>query len=282
MSWSRLSLLPILIASASLLSAASPISQPSPRPTASRQISQNNQEAGQVSNAAAKTAPMLKKDQARSTELPRDSRDDEIQSQLVTIEGRISDFTLWLVLVGVLQFGAAVFAACSARNSVEVAKLALQADRPYLLVERGHLDGWAVHTGEIRQVDNLLTEAILSLRTLFDFRNFGKGPAIIREAVILMTVVKELPPPKVFSDCQPLRVEVAAIPAGEPWNPPAHLGPPQISWPDHMAAIRGGTRRLIVYGRVKYEDLMRNSYETVFCWIYCPPRPKWRPVVSCN
>jgi hypothetical protein len=86
-----------------------------------------------------------------------------------------------------------------------------------------------------------------------------------------MTVGKDLPAPKDFKQCKPIRVHLPAIAAGERWTPPAHFGPPEMELAKRIGTISERTETLIVFGRIRYEDVLKNSYESGFCWIYYPP-----------
>ncbi len=129
----------ILIALGLLLSAA----KPSPRPaeSTSRQIQQQNYESDKDQSVVSASAASVSQLQHTPGETPTPKSNSYVEQQLVVIEGKIAEFTLLLVLVGALQFGAALFQAYSARqsasssaNSVKIAQLALETHRPYGIV----------------------------------------------------------------------------------------------------------------------------------------------------
>jgi|SRR6266851_3825901 len=220
-------------------------------------------------------------EQKKSSNLDHESDNNKRQTdealklnRLLTLyTGQLAVYTWRLVLIGFLQIAVTAFQAFLLIRSFRIAQLALRTDRPYLLVERGNLDGVVYDettpneiNGELRKFPDFFP------RTFFNFRNYGKSPALIHDAVILMTVVKALPPARDFEGSTPIHIHLPAIAAGEPWNPPAYFGPVGIDFADHLNAISERAEQLIAYGRVRYEDVLGNPYETGFCWIYYPPR----------
>ena len=104
----------------------------------------------------------------------------------------------------------------------------------------------------------------------FVLRNYGKGPALIDEIVATLTTMAsldELPPAKHFDGCHKLDPPYEAVQAGQPIQLKtdfldAFLGGKTCE------AVRGGARRIVVYGCARYSDVFKKCYETGFCWVF--------------
>jgi hypothetical protein len=165
----------------------------------------------------------------------------------------------------------------TSRKSLEIAELALKADRPYLLIQKALLDRiMQVGTG----VDGAIDEyKHFSPRAYFTFRNYGKGPALLEEAVIRLYPLPELQDAGDFTDCKKAQIDYEsgreAIGVGEPWEISNEIIDSLISEPDYKEIV-AGTKKITVWGQLKYRDVFNNPYETAFCWILEPPQLTYR------
>jgi hypothetical protein len=183
--------------------------------------------------------------------------------------------------------------ASAAKKSAQVAELALHVDRPFLLVESAKLDGVVEPTfaipgaakaiwGPLASGDMSLAERAERLKGViqfspnaaFTFKNYGKGPAILKDAVAGIVVLAELPPARDFSGLNKLFYDIQAIGAEESWTTFRFYQWGTITGEQQaadVAAIASEAKRLIVYGRVRYQDVFKDDYETGFCWLFRPP-----------
>jgi hypothetical protein len=175
------------------------------------------------------------------------------------------------------------------RESVKVAKLAVQSERPYLLVEKAELNGAVQRTTPLKPpTGDIIIDAIQILnvrerfnevrkffpQAIFTFRNYGKGAAIIKELVGILSLVADLPQAKDFSLCSRRTIERDAVGPGDPWVENAFNAVEFLNNEAALSAVRSGTKRLIVYGRLTYTDVSgTGEYETGFLWIFEPPKP---------
>jgi hypothetical protein len=210
--------------------------------------------------------------QPTPSETPKPTTNTQLESQLVSTEERLADFTLLLVVVGVLQVLAASVQAYSA-------KLTLKISRPYLLVERVvfgvlplMLDNEPPPSAELT-VDNFLT---VLLGAAVQLRNHGSGPALLTKFVVRMKPVEDIVIPKYFADCRQRDLEQEAVPPDcALWFRTDSGDGASISKAE-AKAILSGEKTLLAYGRVSYEDVVRNRYETAFCWVCSQPqRANW-------
>lgn len=255
--------LPILLSSVLLLGAASPNPRPipNPRPTESSQIHQHHQETHNDYPIASPAPSPIDQPYSPSPEKVTSDSNSQIQSELITIEGRIANFTLLLVLVGALQFFASLFAACAARSSARAASLALKSDRPYLLLDMAQLFGLPPKIPpSVETWDNAITEAKIS------FKNYGRGPALIENIIVKLKVVAELPAPKDFSECTEWKATVDAVPPAAGLVFTTGSRDAMIS-DSEIDSVLKKARTLIVYGRVQYKDVFETQYETGFFWV---------------
>jgi hypothetical protein len=214
---------------------------------------------------------------------PTPDINENMEGQLVTIEGHISEFTFLLVLVGVLQFLAAFFQWRTARRSEKAAKesaiaasLSLKNDRPFLILERAELTG--VLRGdepidqESVQLDELKGPPRFFPRVILTFLNYGRGPAILSEGLIQIDAVSELLRPRDFSNCKTMELQANAVSTDKEWSPLAEFNF-EADWKMLFPAIADGSKTLIVYGCIRYTDLIgKDIFETGFCWRFVPPR----------
>jgi hypothetical protein len=283
----RLSLL-ILVASALLLCAQSPSPQPSPvpkprpRPTKSASPKVNHDNNAGDNNQRATTITVSTPGQSHPipSKTPTSDSNAQIQRELITIEGKIADFTGWLVLVGLFQFLASVFAAYSASSSAKVARLALKVDRPYLILEHAQITGVLRGDDPIRketpQPDELTIPPRFSPRVVLSFRNYGKGPVIFGEGIIRIDAFATLPPARDFSGCKRMGLQANAVRAGGIWRPLAQFNL-EADWTALFPDIAAERKSLIAYGCVRYTDpIGKDTYETGFCWIFIPPRTEFQ------
>ena len=167
----------------------------------------------------------------------------------------------------------------TSHKSLEIAELALKSDRPYLLIEKARMFGIQGHdsygglSSTIAEYDHFVPNAV------FSFRNFGNGPAFIDEAIIHMFPLIDFPKVNDFTGCKLADIGgVEAVGAGEPWK--VGIGWVEdrlISKPDYEEIVKGN-KRIFVWGRIRYKDVLGGSYETVFCWVAQPPIEVFRAV----
>ncbi len=176
-----------------------------------------------------------------------------------------------------------------------VLRLALHVDRPFLLIQSAQLDGvvepisdagakvWVpsgpagiLSMGSGSPIGEQLRPAGRFLpNAKFTFRNYGKGPAILKDAVGAIAVVRDFPKARQFSRLGKMYFQsVQAIGAGESSATSPFYQWETVTWEQDVsdvAAITNGEKRLIVYGRVRYQDVFKKDYETGFCWLFRPP-----------
>jgi hypothetical protein len=167
-------------------------------------------------------------------------------------------------------------AAEAAKRNVEIAKLGLKTDRPYLIVEECRLEGMP-ETGPVPIKTGPAISDLSPLAGVIWFTNFGKGAAIIDEVIGHLVLVPKLPVPKDFFGCQAMAMPKAAIRSNEQVK---GLSPMldmfAFKTQEECDAVMQGTLKLIFYGCIRYSDVFEETYETGFLWTYSPPtKPPW-------
>jgi hypothetical protein len=185
---------------------------------------------------------------------------------------------------------AAKDSAAAAKESADAAKLAVQSDRPYMLVAEAKLKG--VISDDTRTIEpnaNVLKVVSEFLkkpeklnphneflpRAEFLFKNYGKGPARIVQLVAGMSLVRVLPKPKDFFGCMPIRTSHVGVGNGEPLLVENIFGLDLWLSETDIDDIGAERKKLIVYGKLTYSDIrtIPDPYEAGFLWIFSPPRP---------
>ena len=159
----------------------------------------------------------------------------------------------------------------TSRKSLEIAALALKADRPYLLIEQASLGGATVTVEE--SMGSMANQQVGELRpydrfhpwATFKFRNYGKGPALLEEILENLCVVETLLNSRDYTACRKSSPFFDAIGTGEPWK--LDIFGSGKHDPSKYEGIRSGKKQLVVYGLVRYRDVFNNTYETGFSWI---------------
>ena len=152
----------------------------------------------------------------------------------------------------------------------------LRTDRPYLLIEKAEIFG-------IRGCDSMggPTSDIAEYKSFnpyadFTFRNFGKGPALLNEAIIRLYTLKEIPKVDDFTDCKGVDIAQGAVGADSRWklttNDMRDVSGLFICEPDYEE-FKKGTKTIFAWGRVQYKDVFQKPYRTVFCWELKQPQP---------
>jgi hypothetical protein len=144
-----------------------------------------------------------------------------------------------------------------------VSKNALYADRPFLMI----VDRPAPMFFDPRSRED---KAFVITSAKCEFKNLGKGPAIITGIVARMKLLTDLPLPPDFSDCLEIRafkdpiVEDKAL--SEFFVPLDGYLLQAKDWPRVLRQeIKVG-----LYGMIKYEDVFKNQYMAAFGYIYEP------------
>lgn len=167
-----------------------------------------------------------------------------------------SNIALVLLTVGLVYFGKK--AADAARDSAKAAALALNIDRPYLIVDE-------MDHGEEEEGIKLPDAIRITLR------NCGNGPAIIDKVFARMRPTDDANMPIVrdFRECKALIIEHSAIAAGGTETYISDISDSAMSIPDEVA-VRSARKHLIVFGRSLYRDGLNRRYESAFLWVYSP------------
>jgi hypothetical protein len=184
-------------------------------------------------------------------------------------------FNFWLcAFTGILAF-VSVVQCFILRYANQTSRLALKADRPYLILEHAQLTGVSRGDDPVikePQQNELTTPPRFFPRVVLNFRNYGKGPVIFREGLIRIDAFAILPPARDFSGCQRMGLQANAVRAGGIWYPLAQFNY-EADWTALFPDIAAERKCLIAYGCVRYTDpIGEDSYETGFCWIFIPPR----------
>jgi hypothetical protein len=154
--------------------------------------------------------------------------------------------------------------AIASKTAAEATNKALRAERPYLLVEKINLYGFPPKPpSSLDDLDSAITAATFTLK------NYGKGPALIEDVVVKLSIVSELPGPKDFRECKEWKATIDAVAPNGCFMVPSSLVDAGV--PDEVIqAVIDKSKMLIAYGRVRYKDVFDNSYETGFFWINFP------------
>jgi hypothetical protein len=156
------------------------------------------------------------------------------------------------------------------RQNVTIGALALKADRPYMVLEKCEIQGLPKE-GPIVLENFSETKSFTLIAAIFEFKNLGKGPAIIDEVVTHLCVVAKLPEPKDFTGCQQVFINKEAV---TPNDFLKTLSPFMdmfaFTKQEECDSVNNGTNLLIAYGRITYRDVFDARYETGFLFRYIP------------
>ena len=221
-------------------------------------------------------------------------------NQQIRIQGRVANFTKALVIVGVLQFLAALIYSGVAwrqlyqmKKQARIARVMLTANRAALRVGRKGSDAakqaataaeqnadtakralemanrpWLVFQNPIIDSAN---PSEVPFRTSYELRNIGNSPAWINRLLVRFKYVKSLP---IKPDTDHITIDglpeylshEETISKGETLTKFCSIGiMDDISDPQ---AFFAGKKFLALYGIVEYEDSFKNPHKTGFCWTY--------------
>jgi hypothetical protein len=274
------SFLLILIASALFLSAGSPSPQPrptpSPRPTesASPQIEQQNKPSENNHSIPAAAPTDLNQIHSIPSKTPTPDSNEEIQRELITLEGKIAAFTLLLVLVGALQFAAAPAQTCAAKkaggaavSSARAAELALRATRPFVLLDKLKMCNFEPRS-------RLTSSSILTVADI-TATNAGNGTAIITKIIARMKLTERPFPsrsnPPDFTDCQEMWawwIKPNVIATKGNTNFKVRFEGNNLPDESYNKLKAHDNIALALYGMITYEDVFEGIYETTFGYLY--------------
>ena len=147
---------------------------------------------------------------------------------------------------------AAKDAAEATKKNAEIAELALKVDRPYLLVEKVELIGF----GKEGRPDHDPRAPRGLVAGMISFRNYGQGPARVKEITCAMRVVDNLLPARDYSECKEYSGFPDVIGQDKVYDVPVAVFGSVNE--DSRKALWQGEKRLIAYGRLRYGDLAEN------------------------
>lgn len=166
----------------------------------------------------------------------------------------------------------------AAIQTVKVAELSLQSDRPYLLIDKAELIGFYPSDPYPRQMRD---SDYLPLQVGLYLTNYGKGPVVLHEILLQLKMIQagEYPAARDYSDCRPLRVKgpsdwrAAYVRKIIKPDGPFEMLTDEAEGPSGQKSrqtISTNSQTLIAYGVVRYRDVFERPYETGFCWVYDP------------
>ena len=161
-------------------------------------------------------------------------------------------------------------AAKAAAENVEISRLALLENRPYLLLtEQPVLRGFP-EIDKFPLPDDYVTTSVYAGARLI---NFGQGPAVITKIIVDATVLKktDIPKPRDFSACRDSYITQEVVAPNGSIVAANHFVGSFIAG-RQFEAIKSGDLILIFYGRVEYRDVFDNSFLTEFFYTFNPPR----------
>jgi hypothetical protein len=109
----------------------------------------------------------------------------------------------------------------------------------------------------------------------FQIRNCGKGPALTVELVGNIKLINNLPYPPSFGDCKPIPLRENVVETSKGVNAFVPYAPakPAMLLPDtDSARVENGLVNLFVYGWIAYRDVHGNRYDSRFSVQYLPVR----------
>jgi hypothetical protein len=181
-------------------------------------------------------------------------------------------FTGCLVGVGIVQafllyytFQAGKLAAEATNKSVELARIALQSDRPFIAITS-------------LTSDNPYWETQYCFGATVHFQNCGKSPAIITKLCLGYVQMSDkywwrftIRPP-IYEWGEECSLDQPVISAGAISKFSAVMG--AGSWIDEkdVDALMDHKLKLTAYGIIKYRDAFGNAYETAFTWHFRLPK----------
>lgn len=273
----RLSLPLILISCAFPLSRANAVEkQQSEKPLSkAEQKSQSDIQKDQSKNQN-KAATSVGQEAAKAEKQPEPKKPQEhwydflwqsnMPNWIAIVGWTIAAFIAWCTLKGMKEQSEATKAAANASiKSAEVAELALKTDRPYLLIEKTEMFG--VHKEKEGFSGGLADYNSFEPRVRFTFRNFGKGPALIKEVALRLWPLEHIPAAGDFADCRFVEIDHAAVGAGGTWRLDTDMMDGIVNQGSYDDIVRG-KKEITIWGYVRYQDVFEldEPYETAFCW----------------
>ncbi len=145
-----------------------------------------------------------------------------------------------------------------------VARNALYADRPYLLL---------LDRPEQKFFDPKSREDKVCVFSMArcGIKNLGKGPAILTNIMARMKLASDLTLPPDFSDC--LEIRDFKDPVIEDKAPSEFFVPIDgyLVQMEDWERLRKGETKVVLYGKISYEDVFKNPYVTAFGYVYEGP-----------
>lgn len=198
------------------------------------------------------------------------------------VVGALYTFFAWLQWSAIhRQADISEKAADAASQSAEVAKVALLASRPYLLINGATIRGWH-DRGEPHEPGKAVRDFARGdfLEVSFSLMNYGKGPAIIERISTCLETVKGkrhypmipdgLPNPRDYSGYLPLHLGLIVLGVDAK---PFDFSTDKI-WSNEVIkdrdAIGSGEKQLVAHGRIHYRDVLGHEWETGFLWMFWP------------
>jgi hypothetical protein len=177
---------------------------------------------------------------------------------------------------------AAKQSAVASARMVEISKLSLKADRPYILVLGARMGGVHPPTqespgsaamtvlGMIQPSPSVLGFLAGYTTGEITLQNFGKGPAIIDHIVAGMMLVNAIPPLRDFGNCRERKPAISVVSADKSFKLFDVSGPAYVLNVEDSSSIRAGTKIFCLLGCLYYRDVFGEKYETGFCWKFSP------------
>lgn len=211
---------------------------------------------------------------AIAAEIKKNSEDQSAQ------DWRSIVFNSLLVAVGVLQSAALVYTALVTNKAANAAKAAAEhipnVERAYILVKdmKAHIPPGPPWPDAVPR--HVLVD--------ISFRNYGKTPANISVAQILVQVSDHIPTDKDASrtiNDPAAKLEIYAIlgsgDSDRDW-PVRNIPSDEPVTPQSLHQLADGTKHLYCWGKVLYRDIFGKENPTKFCFRYDMKRKEFGPV----
>jgi hypothetical protein len=183
------------------------------------------------------------------------------------IYASVAIYQLWAIH---RQADIAAEATAVAKKSVEIAKLSLHLDRPYLITHSFELEGFPL-ANDAEGVQRAQKRGLL-VEGRFSIKNFGKGPALMNEMLVCIKAVEKVPASRDYAICNRLDdfLKINVLNADSETEQGREFLYGSIT-PEDYGAIIVNKKTLIFYGIIRYRDVFEGVYETGFCWQYSAP-----------
>jgi hypothetical protein len=226
--------------------------RPQEQPAQTQQTTPDDKRGTEQSPLIVKMVPAQKDQNDTKREDQERSQKEELDRQLVDFNGQLAKYTLWLVIVAILQFAVLGIQALVLGWTLRATNRALRiTERAFVFLNEFN-PGWALNIGNWH-LQNFIIRP--------QWRNSGTTPTRNGKIKVGWEYFDNLTIPADFQ--YPYEGPSSPMflgPQGTEWSAPVKID-------DHVATkAAAATTHIFIYGRIDYEDVFRAPHFSEWCY----------------